>query len=1535
MKKTKENFTKRCKWQKPLWFLFAFFITAIVFSVGGGNVLHAAGAPPQVQLECDPENSTPAEGGWVVKTASGHCETPAGTLNLAVPSNQKYIKIEGFSACKTSDNNKNTCVYNNPDRNPAGFNIVTGDDMFKLESDALGFVEYPMGMTDDLAAEYTANPEKTRARLLRVLRDPVGNIYDERGLMVPSGPYGSYGDYLRFKERAPSVGDAAVTVEEACYPVEVSMCPYCGDDEVADWEACDPGDSAEEFTSIGGGEYCTQTCDKVSWQYCDRLDSRFVYHKTNDAGRAGVEIFQAAGMPLPAPYYTVLGGDDTRYGSMPSMSEVYRDVGSDDLSLPCTYRCRDAGEVYDASLDACVVPQAGICSPNSGAIATDPPVTHLNAAALNATAPFCDQGQPSKTSFTDSEPWEWTCSGIGGAPDVVCVAGVTSIDAACSPAADGQSFADAAALNAVGTFCNEGDLYDATGTNPISTFADPGPWDWTCKGTNGGADVSCSASQDIIPGTCNPSIDGQTFASAADANAVGDLCTEGTASIPGLDPLAAPGDWNWTCEGSDGTLTACSATFSPVIDGVCGTAIHNFYDNAPADSEDLCWGGTPTPRVEVLSGANVEKWTWECTGAGGGANASCEAYKRYNECGSAVWDFHATAPTTDLCRGSNLDGAVTLNASNQWEWKCTSWDGANTKTCYARTPEYGKCGSANDGVYAAAPPAGDLCSSGTATPVSDLPAIGATPAMWGWTCQGNPPGISTIDTCFAYKPSATPICGADIGTCAEGTGTPVNTSDGITMEWNCELPPAAPVSCSASRPLSSCGPVSGGSFETLPATGLCPADHTVSSGPTDVGSPDVTGWEWACRSNKPNATINPNCEATRIMPAPLPLCGSKHNTVSASEPENAGACAEGTDIGMTTNSDGTFAWQCENTDGVTVDCRTNPPTPVCASASNGKYFDDLAALTAAGLCDAGVANPATVDGNGWKWQCQGNGSVNCTANKTVAPACGTAIHNTCQAGTAPANNLCWFGDLTTGTMTETADSWTWGCSPSSLEWGGGAPTANDACSCSKNAVNGQCGDADGQPYSDAAAATAAGLCDINHGPDPAISGDGPWNWTCTGNGVSGATDAPCSANILDIPAQCGNAAGKFFATMPTTNLCGTDNTLQEAVTFDDAADKWNWTCESSTGNTIDCNADGPACLNPAWELTKHERFTEPDEPTFCNSYMSPPDSAECVIGSDIGKTYQTQKRTYSKGLCLVRYDDYTCQCDPGITPEPEVAGQCGDAHGQPRSNEPTSASDLCSHGEATTRNGPPAGPWTWSCVAGGGVADCATLPLAAQEPCGGYRCNFSGAMGAYFSARIACSQPKGSGSCQTDSGVNVEDLILNKFPTIKENGSLGYRCNPPIPAGATWKECNSGVPEVFTPQCGGQTGPLTSTEWTALEQAGSTQICLEGDITNFDASGSTATWRCEDPNNASNFVECNGSIESYEWVLVDGPTHAPTNVVGMPQICEEVWPTTYQLMPGSSNNYGGCNALTLGNKVCARGPCTPDCAFRELECQLK
>jgi len=106
-------------------------------------------------------------------------------------------------------------------------------------------------------------------------------------------------------------------------------------------------------------------------------------------------------------------------------------------------------------------------------------------------------------------------------------------------------------------------------------------------------------------------------------------------------------------------------------------------------------------------------------------------------------------------------------------------------------------------------------------------------------------------------------------------------------------------------------------------------------------------------------------------------------------------------------------------------------------------------------------------------------------------------------------------------------------------------------------VNGQCGSANGKAVS---SAPTSGLCSL--GAASAVTGTGPWYWSCAGS--NGGTTASCSAPYSPAPinGQCGPANGVAASTAPTTGLCSVG--LASSIT---GTGPWYWSCAGSNGGT--------------------------------------------------------------------------------------------------------------------------------------------------------------------------------------------------------------------------------------------------------------------------------------------------------------------------------------------------------------------------------
>lgn len=330
---------------------------------------------------------------------------------------------------------------------------------------------------------------------------------------------------------------------------------------------------------------------------------------------------------------------------------------------------------------------------------------------------LCAAGKP--TSVTGNGPWSWSCMGEGGGVSTTCHANQL-VSAAC-----GVAHGQGTAVKPISGLCNTGTASEVSGE---------GPWNWTCLGDNGGANVNCMAPlrQD---GVCGPAHMAGTNAAPAE-----NLCTTGT---PG--PVLGSGPWQWTCQGSGGGITAnCMA--SPLLNAACGPA--HGVSTASAPTSDLCASGMAT---SVLGSG---PWMWSCQGDHGGSTVNCMAPKQVSgACGASDNVATATAPTANLCREGT---ASAVSGNGPWTWNCAGESGGITVPCQAplyQAPEASAPLTAASPASAPETPAAavspgpdfpsDVSASVAATPNAEVPASTAkagnecTPTVKRWTitCQ--------------------------------------------------------------------------------------------------------------------------------------------------------------------------------------------------------------------------------------------------------------------------------------------------------------------------------------------------------------------------------------------------------------------------------------------------------------------------------------------------------------------------------------------------------------------------------------------------------------------------------------------------------------------------------------------------------------------------------------------------------------------------------------------------------------------------------
>jgi hypothetical protein len=281
--------------------------------------------------------------------------------------------------------------------------------------------------------------------------------------------------------------------------------------------------------------------------------------------------------------------------------------------------------------------------------------------------------------------------------------------------------------------------------------------------------------------------------------------------------------------------------------------------------------------------------------------------------------------------------------------------------------------------------------------------------------------------------------------------------------------------------------------------------------------------------------------------------------------------------------DSNWNWQTGEAVYFTVQAGTVQESEVTGAcgASNGA---DLTSAPTSGLCSSGTAS--MVSGSGpWSWSCAGTGggsSASCLALLLTNGSCGGA--NGVAASQAPTSGLCNSG---IASAVAGAGPWSWSCAGSN-----GGATASCLAPLAAQKTNGACGSANGAGYTNT---PTANLCST--GTASAVSGSGPWSWGCAGSG--GGSTALCAASLA-VNGACGTANGVAVGGAPGSGLCRTGTA--SAVT---GSGPWNWSCAGSGGGTsASCEAPSTA-PDPQKPGPSAQLFNNPYYTCVTNYYVAP------------------------------------------------------------------------------------------------------------------------------------------------------------------------------------------------------------------------------------------------------------------------------------------------------------------------------------------
>jgi outer membrane protein OmpA-like peptidoglycan-associated protein len=576
-------------------------------------------------------------------------------------------------------------------------------------------------------------------------------------------------------------------------------------------------------------------------------------------------------------------------------------------------------------------------------------------------------------------------------------------------------------------------------------------------------------------------------------------------------------------------------------------------------------------------------------------------------------------------------------------------------------------------------------------------------------------------------------------------------------------------------------------------------------------------------------------------------CGSANGLATNVRPLGGDLCSSGEPSVVT--GDGPWRWSCRgSTDGMTVSCAapfvtaSAPPIKhsikenarpvaaiedgVCGSAIN--QTTDQAPT--AGLCAHGDASRVSGDGP-WNWACSGrNGgqAVACTASKKINGQCGEATDN--GAGEMPTQDLCaaGFASAVTGN-----GPWNWTCS--GLQ--GGTPALCSA-EAKKAAV---CGAAAVAGYREA---PQTELCSV--GQTSAVTGGGPWNWTCSG--INGGAAVTCAAPI-SVSGMCGDANGVAVLSTPSENLCTHGHPSR--VTGNGP---WLWNCAGADGgDTVSCAAPlgKPEVVLPSRKTSDSKQESvaaTSDDYVVCGSAaetvpFAAPEKDLCAKGNatsvsgDGPWSWSCSDDADHSVTCTTPSLKAPVKQSPKEMPAPHSAPAravaakklvdqpvCGAAADHPTSSIPSDG--LCANGKATAVRGN--GPWKWSCAKGKQKISCEAIKIE-DGSCGAA----NGSIQKFAPTAALCAggtptEMQGTGpwlwSCVGAGGGSSASCSASAQATTKVDGACGAASSAPQPSRPSANLCDSGMPSTvygegaWTWTCSGLNGGIAAS-CTAQKEA--------------------------------------------------------------------------------------------------------------------
>jgi outer membrane protein OmpA-like peptidoglycan-associated protein len=725
------------------------------------------------------------------------------------------------------------------------------------------------------------------------------------------------------------------------------------------------------------------------------------------------------------------------------------------------------------------------------------------------------------------------------------------------------------------------------------------------------------------------------------------------------------------------------------------------------------------------------------------------------------------------------------------------------------TPEAGgarvdaNCGAAN-GLAISGKPAADLCLQGIASEVS-----GEGP--WRWSCKGSNGGMTV--SCAAPKAIGAPAKEAAKAAAAVKSSP---TEDG------------------------KCGSSDGVGADTAPSQNLCAkgiASRVNGGGP----------WTWACSGTNGGQAVA--CNAPKKVDG---ACGASDKAGMDTMPQRD-LCAAGYASAVTGN--GPWQWTCSGLyGGAAATCMASPKVnAVCGMASLKGHHE----APKESLCKAGEASAVEGDGP-WRWTCygaQGGADVTCKGPTIVDGSCGAA--NGGAFASAPDSDLCALGQASHVTG---IGPWNWTCS--GLD--NGETVSCTASLASKDATASSSAVACGAATETAAfQAPTQNLC--AGGKASAMSGNGPWTWSCSDDA---GHNLACST-LVATEGSCGTAANVAISQTPSGNLCAS-GTPGDVTSSKDRAN-WTWECRGSIGAaTVSCSA-------PILKVESVPPAPKAPEDVKCGA----------ASGRGVAVIPTTDLCAAGKASTVRGIGPWTWTCGAksghtAVCEAPKVVDAvCGSANGSIQKATPLSG--LCAAGTPTEIDG--TGPWLWSCVGVGGGASISCSASAQSQV------KIDGACGVAASA-VMTTAP-------------AENLCDSGIPsTVYGEGPWTWTCsglNGGVASNCTTSKVMPKAPLPPGPSLNGNCGPANGVAAIVQPMEG---LCSAGTVTSISGNGPW-NWNC---------LGANGGMT----VSCTAPLMPPAPIVG---VCGAANGVTTMTPPKS----GLCSA-GISSAVNGKGPWTWSCS---------